>query len=96
MKVICRENCSGKTKELIRESLDTDTPILVFSSTKRRSLEEKSIVYFNEFVKTITLEDAKDYNGKVLIDDIDENIESLLKCALCNSNIEIGAVTISA
>ena len=47
MKIICRQNCSGKTKELIKESLDTNTPILVFSPTKRGSLEEKSVAYFN-------------------------------------------------
>lgn len=61
MKIICRNNCSGKTKELIRESLDTSTPILCFSPSKQSSLEEKSIAYFNEFVSTILFTDAKDY-----------------------------------
>jgi hypothetical protein len=96
MKIICRENCSGKTRELIRESIDTNTPILVFSPTKQRSLEEKSRVYFNEFVETITLEDAKSYQGKVLIDDIDKNIDLLVKFALNNPNIDVGAVTLSS
>lgn len=46
MKVICRNNCSGKTKELIAESLEKQIPILVFTDSKRRSLEDKSIAYF--------------------------------------------------
>lgn len=61
MKVICRQNCSGKTKELIRESLDKDIPILVFSSTKKKSLEEKALAYFNQHVKTIFFTEAKEY-----------------------------------
>ena len=32
MKIICRENCSGKTKELIKESLETGVPILALNS----------------------------------------------------------------
>ena len=96
MKVICRQNCSGKTKELIRESLDNDIPILVFSSTKKKSLEEKSLAYFNQHVKTLFFTDAKDYDGKVLIDDLDENVVTLVKYALNNPQIDVGAVTLSA
>lgn len=96
MKIICKQNCSGKTKELIRESLDTNTPILVFSDRKRYSLEEKAIVYFQERVKTITLEEAKNYSGNVMIDDIDKNLSTLLKYAIGNDNIDIGAITLSA
>ena len=96
MEVICRENCSGKTRELIRKSLDTNTPILVFSSSKQKSLEEKSIAYFNELVSTLILEDAKTYKGDVLIDDVDENIDTLVKLALHNTQVNVGAVTLSA
>lgn len=96
MKVICRQNCSGKTKELIRESLDNNTPILVFSPTKKKSLEEKSIAYFNQPVKTLFFTEAKEYDGKVLIDDLDENVEWLVKFALNNPQIGVDAVTLSA
>ena len=95
MKVICRENCSGKTKELIRKSLDTNTPILVLSTSKQKSLEEKSIAYFEELVSTIMLEDAKQYHGEIFIDDVEENIDTLVKLALNNTNINVGAVTLS-
>ena len=95
MEVICRENCGGKTKELIKKSLDTNTPILVFSSIKQKSLEEKSIAYFNELVSTILLDDAKLYKGDILIDDVDENIDTLIKLALHNTQINVSAVTIS-
>lgn len=40
--------------------------------------------------------DAKDYDGKVLIDDLDENVNTLVRVALNNPNIDIGAVTLSA
>ena len=96
MKIICRNNCSGKTKELIRESLDTQTPILVFSDSKRRSLEDKSLAYFNELVETIDVLEAKNYNGKVLIDDLEENLDSLLKHAFNNPMLSVGAMTLSA
>ena len=95
MKIICRENCSGKTKELIRESLDTNRPILVFSQMKDKSLQEKSMAYFNSGVNTINVNDARYYTGEVLIDDIDECVDSLLKCTLNNPNIDIGAFTVS-
>ena len=96
MKIICRNNCSGKTKELIKESLDTQTPILVFSDSKRRSLEDKSLAYFNELVETIDVLEAKNYNGKVLIDDLEENLDSLLKHAFNNPMLSVGAMTLSA
>ena len=96
MKVSCRKNCSGKTKELIRESLDKDIPILVFSSSKERSLKEKSIAYFSQLVKTIDYSEVKDYNGQVLIDDVDENIDALIRVAFGNPNINVAAVTLSA
>ena len=95
MEVICRGNCSGKTKELIKKSLDTNTPILVFSPTKQKSLEEKSLAYFEELVSTIMIDDAKLYSGDVLIDDVDENIDTLVKLALHNTQVNVNAVTIS-
>ena len=96
MKVICKENCSGKTKELIRESLDKNLPILVFTESKRRSLEEKAMAYFQQRVRTLNVDEAKEYSGKVLIDDIDKNISSLVRCAVGNVGIDVETITLSA
>lgn len=96
MKIICRKVSTGKTKELIKESLEKDIPILTLTPLKRKYLEEKSLAYFQLPVKTIPIEEAKEYKGKVLIDDIEESIDTLLKLALNNPNIGIDTVTISA
>ena len=96
MKIICRSNCSGKTKELIKESLDTKTPILALTSRKEASLKEKSIAYFGEIVDVVTSVDAKDYNGPVLIDDIEEVLDSLVKSAFNNCNISVEGLTLSS
>lgn len=96
MKIICRENCSGKTKELIRESLDTGVPILALTSRKEASLKEKSMAYFNEIVNVIGYEDAKDYNGSVLIDDIEQVLTTLVRSTFDNSNISVAGLTLSA
>ena len=84
MVTICRNNCSGKTKELIKESLDTGVPILAINSRKAQSLREKSIAYFGEVVNTMDWEDAKFYNGNVLIDDADKVMPILLQESLKN------------
>lgn len=96
MKIICKENCSGKTKELIRESLDKDVPILVFSESKRRSLEEKAMAYFSKYVRTLSVDEAKEYTGSVLIDDLDKNISTIIRILVGNNNIDVDTVTLSA
>lgn len=96
MKIICRSNCSGKTKELIRESLDTKIPILALTSRKENSLKEKSIAYFGEVVDTVNCIDARDYKGPVLIDDIEEVLDVLVKSAFNNYDISVGGMTLSA
>lgn len=96
MKVICRSNCSGKTKELIKESLDTGIPILALNSRKEASLKEKSIAYFNEIVNVINYEDAKNYNGPILIDDMEKILNLLVKDAFENNNISVAGLTLSA
>lgn len=95
MKIIANKNCTGKTKELIRESLDTNTPILALTPLKANSLREKSISHFNEEVNVIDFEGLKNYNGNILIDDIDEVIGSILKKSLNNPNIDISGFVVN-
>lgn len=96
MKIICRENCSGKTKELIRESLDTGVPILALNTRKEASLKEKSMAYFNEIVNVIGYEEAKEYKGPILIDDAEQVINCLVRTTFDNSNISVAGLTMSA
>lgn len=46
MKIIANRNCTGKTKALIKESLETGNPILAITPMKANSLREKSQAYF--------------------------------------------------
>lgn len=96
MKIICRSNCTGKTKELIKESLDTKIPILALTSRKENSLKEKSIVYFGEMVDVLNCTNVKDYKGPVLIDDIEEILDILVKTTFENKDISVAGLTLSA
>ena len=96
MEIIYDKNCSGKTKQLIEKSLKEDTPILVFSPIKASSLEEKSMVYFNQKVRILYYDDLDNYNGKVLIDDLDKNLDFIIRLALNNCNISVDAITMSS
>ena len=88
MKVIARDRCTGKTKELIRYALDNDYAILAFTPTKVGSLREKSIAYFNEEVKVVFFADLNDYEGVVLIDDVDEVLPQLVQ--LLSPTVSLG------
>ncbi len=88
MKIIAGQNCTGKTKELIQYSLENDTPILVFSPTKAESLIEKSKVYFGQVVQVVYYKDAAEYEGAVLIDDLDEVLTQMLQLAFPNLSVE--------
>lgn len=94
-KVIADKNCTGKTRELIKTSLTTGDPILALTTTKASSLREKSLAYFGEDVKVITLDEAKTYSGSILIDDLDEVISTLLQQVLNNSSVDVSTVVVN-
>lgn len=94
-KVIADKNCTGKTKELIKLSLATDAPILALTATKTNSLKEKSVAYFGEDVKVITLDEARNHSGSILIDDLDETISAILQQALNNKSVDVSAVVVN-
>ena len=87
MKMICRSNCSGKT---------TGIPILALTQRKEQSLKEKSVAYFGEIVKTISYEEAQTYKGKVLLDDVEKVLDTLVKCTFKNSDIQVEGIAMSA
>ena len=96
MKIICRENCSGKTRELIKESLETGVPILTLDSRKAASLKEKSMAYFGEIVDTVDCVDAQQFNGKVLIDDLDKVLNKLVQLSFQNNNISVAGLVMNS
>lgn len=95
MKIIAGKNCTGKTKELIKESLDTRSPILALDSRKENSLKEKSLAYFGEEVSTIHLEDLKSYKGKFLIDDLDEIASEIFRRFSLNDDLEVSGAVVN-
>ena len=96
MKIIADGNCTGKTKELIRESLETGTPILALSPLKISSLREKAKAYFDsDDLKIIDFEEAQKYDGPILIDDADEIISQLAKLAFSNNAIRVSGMVVN-
>lgn len=95
MKIIAGKNCTGKTKELIKESLDNGIPILALDSRKENSLIEKSLAYFGEEVSIIHLEDLKEYKGKFLIDDLDEVVSDIFRRFCSNDNLEVSGTVVN-
>ena len=96
MKIIANSNCTGKTKKLIKESLETGNPILALTSLKANSLREKARAYFNaDSLKVIDFEDLKTYQGSILIDDADEVLSVLLSASLMNPNLNISGMVVN-
>jgi hypothetical protein len=79
MKFIINKNCTGKTRALIKQSLDEDIPIFAMYQGKAESLREKSISYFDKVVRVVTPQDfANGYKGAILVDDMDKTFHTLL------------------
>ena len=96
MKFIIAKNCSGKTRALIKQSLDTDIPIFALYTGKAESLREKSLAYFNKLVKVVTPQDFADgYTGQILVDDLDKAFQTLLASHLNSFDFSIAGATIT-
>jgi hypothetical protein len=79
MKLIVGKNDSGKTRTLIKYSLDNDIPIFALYDGKAESFRAKSISYFGKIVRVVTPGDLADgYSGPILVDDIDKAFHTLL------------------
>ena len=91
MRVITRKNNTGKTKELIKKSLEEDIPILALSVKEKESLQEKAISYFDRMVKVV-LPDDLEKDMDVLVDDLDKVCIKLMQSLfLCTSFNIVGA-----
>lgn len=95
MKIIARPQCTGKTKELIQMSLDTNTPIWCLSETKKHSLQEKSLFYFGRLAEILCgAELLHSDTSSVLIDDIEKMIGFLVN-DYTSQPVEVLGITIT-
>ena len=96
MKFIINKNCTGKTRELIKCSLDTDTPIFVMYQGKAESLQEKAFNYFGKTVRIVTPQSfAEGYSGPILIDDLDKTFYALLASYVNSCDFSIAVATLT-
>ena len=96
MKIITAKNCSGKTRALIKQSLETDVPIFALYSGKAESLREKSLAYFEKPVRVVTPQDfSNGYRGSILVDDLDKAFQALLAAHLNTFDFDVVGATIT-
>lgn len=96
MKLIVDKNCTGKTRALIKQSLDSNIPIFALYEGKAESLREKSLSYFGRVVQVITQQDfANGYTGHILVDDMDKAFHTLLADYVHSYDFAIAAATIT-
>lgn len=97
MKFIVAKNDSGKTRALIKQSLDTGVPIFALYDSKAESLRTKSISYFGSPVTVVTPQDFAfgNYRGDILVDDMEKAFTALLADYIRTSNFNIVAATVT-
>ena len=96
MKVIANANCTGKTKELIKQSLETGAPILALTPLKASSLREKAKAYFDcDHLKILDFDEAQRYDGPIPLDDADEIISELVRLAFNNINLKVSGMVVN-
>ena len=96
MKIIIGKNCTGKTRDLIKESLEHDIPIFSMYPGKAESLREKSMCYFNKMVRVVTPQDFDNgYKGPIMIDDIDKLFSLMLSDYVKSFDFTVVAASIT-
>lgn len=97
MKFIIGENDTGKTKALIKQSLDTGIPIFVLYESKADSLRSKAYSYFGKTVKVVTPQDfaLNTYTGDILVDDMDKVFNTLLATFIHSYDFNVVGATLT-
>ena len=97
MKVIVGKNDSGKTRALIKQSLDLDIPIFALYDGKAESLRAKSASYFGKAVRVVTPQDfaCGDYTGDILVDDMEKAFSTLLTAFIHSNDFNVVGATIT-
>ena len=97
MKLIAGKNDSGKTRVLIKHSLDTGIPIFALYDSKAESIRAKSLSYFGKSVWVVTPNDLAQnyYAGELLVDDLEKAFTALLTDFVKSSNFSVVGATIT-
>ena len=97
MKLIVGKNDSGKTRELIKYSIDKDIPIFALDQRKAESLRSKALSYFGVPICVMTPDTlaSNEYHGDILIDDMEKVFEALLGDFLRTSTLTVAGATIT-
>lgn len=97
MKLIVGNNDSGKTRALIKHSLDTGIPIFALYDSKAESIRAKSLSYFGRPVFVVTPNDLtqNNYTGDILVDDIEKAFTMLLSDFVRSSSFSVAGATIT-
>jgi hypothetical protein len=96
MKIIVGKNATGKTRELLQYSFDSNIPILAVTESKANSLREKSLVYFSRHANVVTLADLAENTeiSKILVDDIEKAFAIMLQTNfVARSNLSVEGFT---
>lgn len=96
MKIIVGKNATGKTKELLQYSFDSNIPILAVTESKANSLKEKSLAYFSRPANVVTLVDLAENAeiSKILVDDIEKAFAAILQTHfIAKSNLSVAGFT---
>jgi hypothetical protein len=97
MKIIVGKNDSGKTRMLIKQSIDSGIPIFALYESKADSLRAKALSYFGKPVMVVTPNDFMQgmYTGEILVDDMEKAFTSLLATYLHTSDFNVVAATVT-
>lgn len=97
MKLIIGKNDSGKTRALIKQSIEQDIPIFALYESKAESIRDKAISYFGKTVNVVTPQDfaAGAHRGNILVDDLDKAFTTLLAMYIRSSDFNVVAATVT-
>lgn len=96
MKIIIGKNATGKTKELLQYSFDSNIPILAVTESKANSLREKSLAYFSRPANVVTLANLTENPeiSDILVDDIEKAFAIMLQAHfVAKSNLSVVGFT---
>lgn len=97
MKLIVGKNDTGKTRMLIKQSLDSGIPIFALYESKAESLRAKALSYFGKAVFVVTPSDFihRTYTGDILVDDMEKAFTALLAAYVHSSDFNVVTATVT-
>lgn len=97
MKIIVDKNSTGKTRTLIKQSIDHGIPIFALYDGKAESLRTKAFSYFGKAVDVVTPNDftSGNYKGDILVDDMEKAFITLLASYLNTADFNVIAATVT-